>query len=119
MRALLHASPTFAPQWQAFQAEWREEADDLPYYLVLDDFARHLIGMLERGDTADLPAVFAVGGNTAVWDSKGELGRGGGYLAPRAFRRASSRPLSWQVRQVRRVVSAASGFSFHARAAGS
>jgi hypothetical protein len=58
MGVLLDACPSFAPQWQAFQDEWREEADDLPLYLVLADFARHLIGMLERGETAALPAVF-------------------------------------------------------------
>jgi len=32
---------------------------DLPLYLALGDFAWHLIGMLERGETASLPAVFA------------------------------------------------------------
>jgi hypothetical protein len=58
MRVLLDACPSFAPQWQAFEDEWRSEADDLPLYLVLADFARHLIGMVERGDTAELPAVF-------------------------------------------------------------
>ncbi len=59
MGVLLDACPAFAPQWEAFRDEWREEADDLPLYLILADFARHLIGMLERGDTAGLPAVFA------------------------------------------------------------
>jgi hypothetical protein len=59
MGVLLDACPSFAPQWEAFRDEWREEADDLPVYLVLGDFARHLIGMVERGETAGLPAVFA------------------------------------------------------------
>ncbi len=59
MGVLLEACPSFAPHWQAFQDEWREEADDLPLYLVLADFARHLIGMVERGEMAELPAVFA------------------------------------------------------------
>lgn len=58
MGVLLDACPAFAPQWEAFRDEWREEADDLPLYLVLADFARHLIGMVERGETAGLPAVF-------------------------------------------------------------
>jgi hypothetical protein len=58
MRVLTDACPSFAPQWQAFQDEWREEADDLPLYLVLADFARHLIGMVERGETTGLPAIF-------------------------------------------------------------
>ncbi len=60
MGLLLKACPSFAPQWQAFQDEWQEKANDLPLYLVLADFARHLIGMIERGDTASFPAVFAV-----------------------------------------------------------
>lgn len=60
MGVLLDACPSFAPQWKAFQAKWREEAEDLPLlYLVLVDLARHLIGMVERGETASLPAVFA------------------------------------------------------------
>jgi hypothetical protein len=58
MGVLLDANPSFAPQWQAFLQEWHAEAD-LPLYLALADFARHLIGMIERGDTARLPAVFA------------------------------------------------------------
>jgi hypothetical protein len=56
---LLNACPSFAPQWQAFVEEWQEEADDLPLYLTLADFARHVISMAERGDTAGLPAIFA------------------------------------------------------------
>src|ERR1700693_1023033 len=56
---LLDACPSFAPRWIAFQDEWREEVDDLPMYIVLGDFARHLIGMVERGDTARLAAIFA------------------------------------------------------------
>lgn len=57
---LLDACPSFAPQWRAFVEEWREEASDMPYYLALADFARHLIGMFERGEMANLRAVFAV-----------------------------------------------------------
>ena len=59
MGVLLAACPAFAPQWEAFQDEWRTEADDLPLYLILADFARHLIGMVERREIGDLPAVFA------------------------------------------------------------
>jgi hypothetical protein len=59
MGVLLDACPSFAPQWQAFQDEWRAEADDLPLHLVLADFARHRIDKVERGETAGLPAVFA------------------------------------------------------------
>ena len=59
MGVLLDACPSFTPQWRAFLEEWRDEADDLPLYGALDDFARHLIGMLERGETDGVRAVFA------------------------------------------------------------
>jgi hypothetical protein len=59
MGVLLDACPSFAPHWQAFQDEWRAETDDLPLYLVLGDFAQHLIDMVARGETAGLSAVFA------------------------------------------------------------
>ena len=48
MGVLLAACPSFAPQWQEFRDEWRDEAHDLPLYLVLADFARHLIAMVEQ-----------------------------------------------------------------------
>jgi hypothetical protein len=56
---LLDACPSFAPYWQAFLDEWREEADDLPLYLALAQLARHLCGMLARGETETFPRVFA------------------------------------------------------------
>lgn len=59
MPILLDACPSFAPAWQEFLAEWRGE-DDLPLYLALGDLAWHLIGLVERGETAELPAVFRV-----------------------------------------------------------
>lgn len=58
MPVLIEACPSFAPQWEAFQEEWRTEPVDLPHYLVMADFARHLINQLERGDTAGFPEVF-------------------------------------------------------------
>jgi hypothetical protein len=58
MGVLLEACPAFAPQWEAFRDEWREHADDLPLYLVLGDLARHLIRMVEQGETTGLAAVF-------------------------------------------------------------
>lgn len=58
MEVLLEACPSFRPTWDAFVAEWRESADDLPHYLALAEFARHLIAMLERSDTASLLAIF-------------------------------------------------------------
>jgi hypothetical protein len=58
MDVLLQACPSFAPEWLAFQREWQDDASNMPLYLALADFARHLIGLVERGETACLPAVF-------------------------------------------------------------
>jgi hypothetical protein len=58
MEVLLDACPSFRPAWEAFLAEWRESTDDLPLYLALAEFARHLIGRLERADTASFPTIF-------------------------------------------------------------
>jgi len=59
MDVLVAASPGFAAEWDAFRREWAEEADDLPLYLVLGDFARHVVDLLERNDTEALTRVFA------------------------------------------------------------
>lgn len=56
---LLVACPSFRPAWQAFVDEWRDSVDGPPLYIALCDLARHLVGMLERGDTETFPAVFA------------------------------------------------------------
>ncbi|MFO0808878.1 MAG: hypothetical protein U0746_09665 [Gemmataceae bacterium] len=65
---LLDACPSFIPAWRAFLAEWRGEADQ-PLYLALGDLARHLIGLVERGETTELPAVFRV---VERWHLEGE-----------------------------------------------
>ena len=57
MAALVVACPSFEPEWQRFCDEWRDE-EELPLYVSLGDFARHIIGMLSRGDTARFPAIF-------------------------------------------------------------
>jgi hypothetical protein len=59
MPVLLDACPSFAPTWQEFLAYWRGE-NDLPVYVALGDLAHHLIGLVERGETNELPAVFRV-----------------------------------------------------------
>jgi hypothetical protein len=59
MPVLLDACPSFATPWQEFLAEWRGD-DHLPLYTALGDLARHLIGLVERGETNELPAVFRV-----------------------------------------------------------
>jgi len=60
MALILDACPSFVPTWKAFLDEWREEVDALPYYLVLADLARHMIGMLERGEKDQLARLFQV-----------------------------------------------------------
>jgi hypothetical protein len=56
---LLEACPSFEPQWKEFLAEWAEEGG-LPMYLLFGDFARHLSGLLLRGDDQCLRRVFDV-----------------------------------------------------------
>jgi hypothetical protein len=58
MGVLLKVCLSFHPTWEAFLEHWKESADDLPHYLALADFARHLIGMLERSETESFPAIF-------------------------------------------------------------
>jgi hypothetical protein len=58
MGVLLAACPSFTPEWEAFVDEWKDEAGDLPLYLALSSFARHIIGMLERNEVGDFPAIF-------------------------------------------------------------
>jgi hypothetical protein len=59
MGLLLDACPSFGLEWQAFQQEWADEWDDPPLYVVLADFARHLIGFVERGQFDRLSAALA------------------------------------------------------------
>jgi hypothetical protein len=58
MGVLLDACPSFMPRWESFRDEWRQEADGAPPYPVLADFARHVIGMVERGEKSVLVEVF-------------------------------------------------------------
>jgi hypothetical protein len=58
MAVLLESCPSFRPQWQEFQTEWDDDKNDMPLYIILADFARHLIGMVERGETTHLPSIF-------------------------------------------------------------
>jgi hypothetical protein len=58
MRVLLATCPSFTPEWEAFLEEWKDKADDLPLYLALSSFARHLIGMLDRNEVGDFPTIF-------------------------------------------------------------
>ncbi|MCW3846198.1 hypothetical protein OF829_03035 [Sphingomonas sp. LB-2] len=56
---VLEADPGFAPAYAAFLEEYRDEPD-LPEYLALSDFARHLFARVETGDTAGFDAIFDV-----------------------------------------------------------
>jgi hypothetical protein len=58
MDVLLAASPTFAETWDAFCLEWAEEAEDLPLYLALAEFARHVISFLEAREDGSLRRIF-------------------------------------------------------------
>jgi hypothetical protein len=58
MPILLEACPSFRSTWQEFLKEWSDEPGELPYYLAISDFARHLIGKLERNETERFPEVF-------------------------------------------------------------
>lgn len=58
MDVLLDACPSFRPAWETFLEDWKGEADALPLYLALGDFARHLIAMLAASETATFPAIF-------------------------------------------------------------
>ena len=68
MGVILDACPSFAPQWRAFLDEWREETE-VPLYLALGDLARHLIELVERGETGELPAAFRV---VERWHTEGD-----------------------------------------------
>jgi hypothetical protein len=51
----------FAPKWEAFVADWQSpKQKPLPYYLLLNELARHLVLKLSAGDTDAFPAIFDV-----------------------------------------------------------
>jgi len=57
MSAIIVACPDFAATYNAFVAEWKDEPET-PNYLVLADFSRHIISLLETGDRQQLQAAF-------------------------------------------------------------
>jgi hypothetical protein len=60
MAQLLGACPSFAPDWRRFLKKWQGDPHGLPLAIALGELARHLIGLLERGDEERLKEVFAV-----------------------------------------------------------
>lgn len=57
---LLEADPSFEPIWQVFLNEWGGDEEGLPLTLAIDEFARHLVGKLEAGETSRFNEIFAV-----------------------------------------------------------
>jgi hypothetical protein len=58
MGVLMRECPSFRPTWEAFLEEWKAQSEDLPHFLALADFARHLIELLGRSETQSFPAIF-------------------------------------------------------------
>jgi len=57
MRAIVAACPDFAASYELFMAEWKDEPQ-IPHYVALGDFSRHIISLLETGDRQQLLAAF-------------------------------------------------------------
>ncbi|MCP4778685.1 MAG: hypothetical protein GY880_31100 [Planctomycetaceae bacterium] len=57
MAALQETCPEFAPACDAFVAEWSDEPE-IPYYLLLGDFSRYIVGLLVSDDRKQLRAAF-------------------------------------------------------------
>jgi hypothetical protein len=59
MPSIIAACPGFATVYDSFISEW-SDTPDLPHYIVLADFSRYLIGLLEAGDTKELDSGFEI-----------------------------------------------------------
>ncbi len=60
MDLLLAACPSFGPQWKEFQEECIKTPGELPCYLALADFVRHLSYLLHSGETGGMQRIFQV-----------------------------------------------------------
>jgi hypothetical protein len=58
MPALVAACPSFEDRWREHLAAWTG-SEDRGIYIDLGEFAHHLVSLLERGETAEFPGVFA------------------------------------------------------------
>jgi hypothetical protein len=56
---LLEADPSFRVRWDEFLADWGDEPDP-PLYLALSSLARHVLAILEAGDTQRASAILTV-----------------------------------------------------------
>lgn len=68
MEPMLRACPSFQAVWDEFVKEWKD-SKELPLYLVLGDLARHIVTMLEHGDTQEFQQIFDV---IELWHTKGD-----------------------------------------------
>jgi len=57
MQALVETCPTFTPVYESFISDWPDE-HDRPLYLLLADFARFLVTLLESGNHEIMNAAF-------------------------------------------------------------
>lgn len=57
MSDIITACPEFAPIYESFVADWRDEAET-PLYHALGDFARYLISLLNTRDHWQIDAAF-------------------------------------------------------------
>jgi len=55
---MIQALPGFQSNVDAFLAEWQVSEDEPPLYVLLSEFARYLIGMLEVGNSTALSSAF-------------------------------------------------------------
>ncbi len=62
MCILVEASPAFKSEWIEFQEEWKDEKKELPYYLVLGEYARHIKSLYESNQENLLKEIFHVFG---------------------------------------------------------
>ena len=69
MGPILEVSPSLEPMWQAFVAEWKDDPEGLPHYLVLSDLARHIADLLEQGADGELRRIFQV---VEAWHVQGD-----------------------------------------------
>lgn len=59
MQRIVDTCPNFAPTYDSFVAEWQDEPET-PHYLLLADFSRYLITLLDNKKQKELNAAFAL-----------------------------------------------------------
>lgn len=57
MNSLVAATPGFASEYSGFLDEWADEVE-VPYYLALARYSRHLIALLQSESRSELEAAF-------------------------------------------------------------